>query len=519
MRRAGTAWLLAASLVSVLSAQTRSDTWRTYGQNSMGWRYSDLAQIDTRNVARLTPRWIFQTGVPGGFQTTPLVFDGWMFIAGPSNHSWALDALTGKSIWHSRKTPPSRLNLCCGEVNRGFAVHGDKLFRVNVEGTLVALDAKSGTTLWESTLADYKQGYSATGAPLVVKNLVLTGIAGAEFGTRGFIDAYDVETGKRAWRFYTVPGDGEPGRDTWAGDSWKRGGASTWITGTYDPDTNLVFWGTGNPGPDMDGDVRRGDNLYSGSVVALDADTGTLKWHYQFTPHDTHDWDAISDPVLVELTIDGRKVKAVIQANRNGFFYALDRTNGKVLRAKAYTKVTWADGIGADGRPHLTPGQEPTEEGKLACPGLGGGHNWQATAYSPQTGLYYFGSSENCQLFFKTKQGFTTGQWYQASTVEAPPNQHGTGAILAVDPTTGSTKWRFDLVSSPSAGMLATAGGLVFTGDSQGYLIAFDAQTGKVLWKFQTGGSVSAPPISYMLNGKQYVAVAAGGSMLTFALP
>jgi alcohol dehydrogenase (cytochrome c) len=519
MRLAGTASLLASSLVGILGAQAPSDTWRTYGQNSQGWRYSELTEIDTRNVARLAPRWIFQTGLGGGFQTTPLVFDGLMFIAGPSNHSWALDALTGRPVWHVRKAPPPKLNLCCGTVNRGFAVNGDKLFRVYIEGTLVALDAKSGSTLWATTLADYKQGYSATGAPLVVKNMVLTGIAGAEFGTRGFIDAYDVETGKRVWRFNTVAGEGEPGRETWAGDSWKSGGASTWITGTYDPELNLVFWGTGNPGPDMDGDVRRGDNLYSGSVVALDADTGKLKWHYQFTPHDVHDWDAISDPVVVDLTLDGKSVKAVIQANRNGFFYALDRTTGKVLRAKPYTKVTWADGIGADGRPHLIPGQDPTEEGTFACPGLGGGHNWQATAYSRQTGLYYFGSSENCHLFFKMKQTLTAGEWYQASTVEGRPKEHGTGAILAVDPTTGDTKWRFDLVSTPSAGMLATAGGLVFTGDAQGYVIAFDARTGKVLWKFQTGGSVSAPPISYALNGKQYIAVASGGSMLAFALP
>jgi alcohol dehydrogenase (cytochrome c) len=519
MRRAALAALLVGPLVAALGAQTPSDAWRTYGQNSLGWRYSELTQIDTRNVARLTPRWIYQTGVPGTLETTPLVFEGLMFVAGSSNNSWALDALTGRPVWHTRKTPPSRLNLCCGEVNRGFAVHGDKLFRVNVEGTLVALDAKSGTVLWETTLADYKQGYSATGAPLVVKNLVLTGIAGAEFGTRGFIDAYDVETGKQVWRFYTVPGDGEPGGETWSGDSWKRGGGSTWVTGTYDPELNLVFWGTGNPGPDMDGDVRRGDNLYSCSVVALDADTGKLKWHYQFTPHDVHDWDAISDPTLVDVTVGGRKVKALIQANRNGFFYALDRTTGKVLTAKPYTKVTWAEKIGQDGRPVLVPDQDPTEEGRLACPGLGGGHNWQATAYSQRTGLYYFGSSENCQLFYKTKQDFTTGQWYQASTVEGPPNQHGTGTILAVDPATGDTKWRFDLVSTPSAGLLATAGGLVFTGDRQGYLIAFDARTGKVLWRFQTGGQIAAPPITYALQGKQYIAVASGGALVTFALP
>jgi len=521
MRTTRAARAIAASLVtlsSVVIAQKTSDTWRTYGGNLQGWRYSELAQIDVHNVARLVPKWIYQTGV-GRSETTPLVFDGLMFIAGPSNNSWALDVRTGRPIWHYKRTPPTKLNLCCGEVNRGFAVHGDKLFRVNIEGTLVALDAKSGTVIWETTLADYKKGYSATGAPLVVKNLVLTGIAGAEFGTRGFIDAYDVETGKRVWRFYTVPGDGEPGSETWSGDSWDRGGGSTWITGTYDPELNLVFWGTGNPGPDMDGDVRRGDNLYSCSVVALDADTGKLKWHYQFTPHDVHDWDAISDPVLVDATIRGRNVKALIQANRNGFFYALDRTNGTVLEAKPYTKVNWADGIGRDGRPILVPGRDPTEEGNLACPGLGGGHNWQATAFSPLTGLYYFSSSENCQLFYKTNQEFAAGEWYQASGVENPNKSHGTGTILAVDPATAETKWRFDLVTTPSAGILATAGGLVFTGDPQGYAIAFDARTGKVLWKFQTGGPIAAPPITYSVDGTQYIAVAAGGSMIAFALP
>jgi alcohol dehydrogenase (cytochrome c) len=518
MRLATVSLLIVIGAFSFVFAQTNSSDWRTYGQNWLGWRYSELAQIDTRNVSRLATAWIYQTGLAGGFETTPLVFDGLMFIAGPSNHSWALDALTGRPIWHTHTTPPARLNLCCGQVNRGFATRGDKLFRVNIEGTLVALDAKSGTTLWETMLADYKQGYSATAAPLIVKSLVVTGTAGAEFGTRGFIDAYDAETGKRVWRFNTVPGDGEPGGETWSGDSWKRGGASTWITGTYDPDLNLIFWGTGNPGPDMDGDMRRGDNLYSCSVVAIDADTGKLKWYYQFTPHDVHDWDAISDPVLADLTIEGRKVKALMQANRNGFFYTLDRTNGKVLKAKAYTEVSWAEGIGSDGRPILIKGQDPTEEGKLACPGLGGGHNWQATAYSPRTGLYYFPTSENCQLFYKTKQEFTEGQWYQASNVESPPNSHGTGAILAVDPTTAGIKWRFNMVSTPTAGILATAGGLVFSGDRQGYLIAFDDRTGKVLWKFQTGGSIVSPPITYALDGKQYIEVAAGGSIMTFTV-
>ena len=309
MRLAAVTLLIVCGTIGLVFAQTSSTDWRTYGQNSFGWRYSELAQIDTRSISRLSTAWIYQTGLSGGFETTPLVFDGMMFIAGPSNNSWGLDALTGRPIWHSQTTPPAKLNLCCGQVNRGFATRGDKLFRVNIEGTLVALDAKSGATLWETPIANYKQGYSATAAPLIVKNLVVTGIAGAEFGTRGFVDAYDADTGKRVWHFSTVPGEGEPGTETWSGDSWKRGGASTWVTGTYDSELNLIYWGTGNPGPDMNGDVRLGDNLYSCSVVALDADTGKLKWHYQFTPHDVHDWDAISDPVLADLTIEGRKIK------------------------------------------------------------------------------------------------------------------------------------------------------------------------------------------------------------------
>jgi alcohol dehydrogenase (cytochrome c) len=317
--------------------------------------------------------------------------------------------------------------------------------------------------------------------------------------------------------FDAKSGAGEPGSDTWRGDTWQRGGGSTWVTGSYDPKLNLIYWGTGNPGPDLNGDVRPGDNLYTCSLVALDADTGKLKWHFQFTPHDVHDWDAISDPIPVDIVFNGRPVQAVMQANRNGFFYALDRTNGKLLVAKAYTKVTWADGIGPDGRPILISGQDPTEEGNRTCPGMGGGHNWQATAYSPQTGLYYFSSSEHCMLFYKTSQEFVEGQWYQASTVDG--KEPGTGRILAVDPKTGTTSWKFEMVSGPTSGLLATAGGLVFTGDAEGYLIAFDARTGKVLWRFQTGAAISGPPISYALDGRQYIAVAAGPTMLTFALP
>jgi alcohol dehydrogenase (cytochrome c) len=500
-------------------AQEDPATWVMYGRNYAGWRYSELKQIDTGNVASLRPQWIFQMPGISRIETTPLVYDRMMWLTGSSNHAYALDLATGRQLWHYHESVPEGMHLCCGEVNRGFAAAGDRLFKVNVEGTLLALDARSGRLIWKTRVAEPRQGYSTTVAPLVVKNLVLVGGAGAEFGTRGFIDAYDMRSGERAWRFYTVPAAGEPGGETWGGDSWRRGGGSIWITGTYDPELNLVYWGTGNPGPDMNGDVRPGDNLYTCSLVALDPDTGKLKWHFQFTPHDVHDWDAISDPVLVDLQHQGRPVKAVIQANRNGFFYALDRTNGKLLAARPYTQVSWATGIAPDGKPILATGQDPAEGGNKACPGLGGGHNWHATAYHPQTGLYYFSSTDGCHLYFKMQQNYLEGQWYQASTVGNVPREPTTGSIIAVDPATGETKWRFEMVTSPSAGILATAGNLVFTGDPQGYLFALDARTGKPLWHFQTGGAIVAPPITYALDGKQYLAVASGSSLVTFALP
>jgi alcohol dehydrogenase (cytochrome c) len=454
-------------------------------------------------------------------ETTPLVHDGMMWITGPSNHAYALDLLSGRELWHYHEVVPEGVHLCCGELNRGLGALGDRLFKVNIEGDLVALDSKSGRVIWRTRLADYRKGYSATSAPLVVKSLVLVGVAGADFGARGFVDAHDVQTGKQVWRFYTVPAPGEPGSETWGRDSsWQHGGGSFWVTGTYDPELNLVYWGTGNPGPDQNGDVRPGDNLYTCSLVALDADSGKLKWYYQFTPHDTHDWDAASDPVLVDLLYQGRPVKAVIQANRNGFFYALDRTNGKLLVAQPYTKVTWATGIGRDGKPILVPGQEPTEDGNKSCPAMSGGHNWQPTAYNPLTGLYYFSSTDGCQVYYKTHQDYVEGQWYHASAVtDVPDEPRFAGSLLAVDPATGETKWRFELVSSPSAGILTTGEGLVFSGDSQGYVFALDGRTGKALWHFQTGGAIAAPPITYMLDGKQYLAVASGSQILTFTLP
>jgi len=513
-------WGLLLAVVGVWGAdEADPTTWLTYGKNAKGWRYAESRQISTTNVAQLAPAWVFQTGVAGKHETTPLVFDRMMFVTGPDNHAYALDLLTGRQIWHYFKPMPRETSVCCGRVNRGFAARGQVLYKVNLESRLLAMDAKTGTVLWETEIDDIKKGYSGTVAPLVVRDMVLIGIAGAEFGVRGFVDAYDAATGKRRWRFWTVAGPEDPGSHTWGGDSWKRGGGSTWITGTYDSETNLTYWGTGNPGPDMNGDVRPGDNLYTCAIVAIDVDTGKLKWHYQMTPHDVHDWDAIADPVLMDVMVKGQKVKAVVQANRNGFYYVLDRATGKLLLARSYTKVTWADGIGADGRPILVKGQDPTEDGVKSCPGIGGGHNWQATAYSPQAGLYYFTTTEGCQIYYKTDQEFKEGQWYQASTTATIPTEPTTGAILGVAPGTGDIKWKFEMVTPPTSGLLATAGGLVFGGDREGYLFALDARTGKPLWKFQTGGVVIAPPMTYELDGRQYLAVAAGSSIMTFALP
>lgn len=507
--------LIAACSIAAAGDET---SWTTYGKNYAGWRYSDLKQIDSKTVKHLAPAWIFQSHGPAGNETTPLVRDGVMYVTGTSNHAAAIDLKSGKELWHYSKTPKEPLDLCCGEVNRGFAMQGDRLFKVNIEDTLVALDRVSGKKLWEVELGDYRKGYSGTVAPLVVKNLVVVGTAGAEFGIRGFVDAYDVATGKRVWRFYTIPLAGEPGGDTWGPKTEPRAGGSTWITGTYDPELNLIYWGTGNPGPDMNGDLRPGDNLYTCSLVALDADTGKLKWHFQFTPHDVHDWDAIGDPVLVDFKVNGAMRKAVVQANRNGHYYALDRTNGKLLFVKPYTEVSWTKEFTTEGRPVLVSGQDPSEEGTRACPGLGGGHNWNATAYSPRTGLHYFSSTDGCHLYYRTDQQFVEGQWYQLSTVDGVKGEPGKKSVVAVDSASGEVKWRRELEASPTGGILATASDLIFYGDAAGYLVALDARTGEPLWHFQTGSAITAPPITYAFEGRQYITVASGRTVLTFAL-
>jgi alcohol dehydrogenase (cytochrome c) len=438
-----------------------------------------------------------------------------MYLTAQDNRAFALDARTGRALWRYQRRLPEKVN----GVNRGFGMLGNKLFMATLDAHVIALDAKTGSVVWDVEAADYRKGYSFTLAPLVVKDKVIVGVSGGEYGIRGFIDAYDAETGRRAWRFYTIPGPGEPGHETWSGDSWKTGGAPAWLSGTFDPELNLVYWGLGNPGPDFYGAERQGDNLYSCSVVAIEPDTGRLKWYFQFTPHDVHDWDANEIPVLLDLEWGGRVRKLMVQANRNGFYYVLDRTNGQFLLGKPFARVTWASGLGPDGRPVRVPNTDPTPDGNYACPGIVGATNWWSPSYSPQTGLFYVAVREQCDKYFSVAQPFKEGRLWFGGGIQAVPGDEAWGALRALDPRTGELKWEFKYHTPPWAGTLATAGGLVFAGEMDGHLMAFDARTGKELWHKQTGAAVWASPMTYAVAGKQYVVIPSGAALFAFALP
>jgi alcohol dehydrogenase (cytochrome c) len=506
----------------LVNASREPQQWLTYSGNYNGQRYSPLTQINRTNVQRLALQWVFQTGVKGAHETTPLVIDGIMYVTTPENHAFALDIRSGRPLWHYQRNLPKTMSLCCGPQNRGLAALGDKLFMATLDAHVVALDSKTGNVLWDTASAEADKGYSFTVAPLAVNDKVIVGVAGGEYGVRGFIDAYDAQTGERAWRFYTIPEGGEPGSETWKGDSWQRGGSPAWVTGSYDPVARTVYWGTGNPGPQMYGANREGDNLYSDSLVALDVDTGKLKWYFQFTPHDVHDWDSTHVPVLFDETIDGKPRKLVAVANRNGFFYVLDRTDGKFLFAKAYTEVSWAKEIGANGRPVLLPNTDPTAEGNRVCPGGIGGANWHSPSYSPQTHLFYVFSKEQCDTFMADDEGeprHRPGRLYIGSAFFAPPKESDWSAVRALDPTSGKVRWEFKHFSGAWAGVFSTAGGLVFSGDGQGNFIALDAATGSDLWHVMLGAPIQTAAISYSVDNKQYVTIAAGSALFTFALP
>jgi len=496
--------------------------WLTFGGDYANQRHSPLTQITPANVHRLVPQWTFQTGTIGNFETTSLLRDNILYVTGPLNVAWAIDARTGRQIWRYRRELPENLTACCGLVNRGFGLLGDSLFMVTLDAHLLALDAKTGAIVWDATMADYTHGYAATIAPIVVKDKVIVGVAGGEFGIRGFIDAYDARTGKRAWRFYTIPGPGEPGHDTWTGDAWKIGGASVWVTGAYDPEQNLLFYGIGNPGPDYHSDSRLGDNLYSDSLVALDADTGRLRWHYQFTPHDVHDWDATEVPILADIPIAGQIRKVVMFANRNGFYYTLDRTTGKVILGKPFVQTTWAKEIGRDGRPVAIPGHTPDEKGEVTCPDITGGTNFWQPAFDPSTRTFFVNAREACMTFYAWKPEYKAGERFTGGAGQRVqgPSMPVYGALRAIDPATGDRKWEFKYLNLSTAGLLTTASGLIFTGDSEGSVLALDSRNGKLLWRYQMGANLhGTSATTYMVDGRQHVLVPAGTTLTAWALP
>jgi len=492
-------------------ARSEPQNWLTYYGAYDGQRFSALDQINTRTVKKLRPAWVFQsapfglTATPAtyAFEAAPIVVDGVMFTTGPDGYAWALDAATGKLLWQYKHAVPLDTPLCCGNVNRGPAVAKGKVYMVTPNGHLVALDAATGQVAWQQVFVDVRAGESATLAPLVVKNLVIVGSSGGEFGVRGHIDAFDLDTGERVWRRYNVPKPGEPGSETWAGDSWQRGGGTAWITGSYDPELDLVYWGTANPGAVLDGSMRPGDNLYTDSIIAFRPDDGRLVWHFQMTPHDVWDYDGVNENILFER--DGRRLLA--HFDKNGHLYVLDRTNGALVGATPFARVSWGEVDPRSGK--ATARRKPTPEGAFICPGPAGAKEWNHAAYSPRTGLLYVPVVEQCATFRLHPQAFHESLPYWGGEVDTT-REKGWGQVKAYDPLTGREVWswkgRYPMVAS----LLATAGDLVFAGEPSGEFAAFDARTGERLWEFQTGSGLHSSPVTYSVGGKQYVAVHSG---------
>ena len=516
----------------LLRAGDEPQNWLTYSGNYSSHRYSPLQQVDPTNVKNLELKWVFQAQSLQKFESTPLVVDGIMYLTQSPNDLLALDAKTGRVFWLYHYTPSPASRPCCGIVNRGVAILGDALFMATVDAHLVAIDAKNGHVLWNNKLAEAASGYAMTMAPLVVKDKVIVGAAGGEYGVRGFVAAYEARTGKEAWRFNTIPAPGEPGHETWHGDDWTHGGSAVWVTGSYDPNLNLTYWGTGNPGPDWNPEQRPGDNLYSDSVVALDPDTGKLKWFFQFTPNDAYDYDSVQVPVLVDTNLNGSPRKLMLWGNRNGFFYVLDRTTGKFVSGAPFVKVNWASGLDAKGRPIPTP-QPP---GAPTFPGIQGGTNWYSPSYSPRTGLFYVSAWEDyATVFSGVNVEYKEGQRYtggaHTSPIPGADNPGGTrqgpintytealahGGVIALDPQTGKKKWTYEMHDVNTSGILTTASDLLFVGGREGYFQALDARSGTLLWKVNLGGEIIAGPMSYQVDGKQYVSIAAGNGLYVFA--
>lgn len=498
----------------ILNAREEPHNWLTYYGAYDGQRYSPLDQINTENVRRLTPAWVFQAGTTGliagastySFEATPIIVDGVMFVSGWDGWVWALDAKTGVEIWRYKHAVPFDVSLCCGNVNRGVAVASGKVFFVTANAHVIALDATNGKRVWDRTYGDVRAGESATVAPLVVKNMVIVGSSGGEFGTRGHLDAFDLENGEHQWRCYMVPKPGEPGSETWPadGEAWARGGANCWLTGTFDPETNLLYIGTGNPAPDFDGEVREGDNLFTDSIVAVDADSGQIRWHYQCTPHDVWDYDSIAECILFES--EGRKLLG--HFDKNGYFFVLDRTNGDLVQITPYVdRITWG-AITREGQ--VTAKVYPDKEGEPVhfYPGPAGAKEWTHAAYSPKTGLFYVPVQDTGATATRRRREFKESIPYWGAGVQVDIEDMA-GSVSAFD-ANGDEKWRYRNDLPMCASVLATGGDLVFAGKPSGEFVALDARTGEQLWQFQCGSGHHSSPSTYSVDGRQYIAVPVG---------
>jgi len=504
-----------------LLAQPVGANWTSYNGDYTGRRYSDLKEINVANVAQLRAAWIFHPGNSPRLEATPVVIRGMMYVTS-ANDVFALDARTGRVVWHHQRPVSSGLlDDAAAHKNRGVAVWQHSVYVETDDAHLLCLDARSGGLLWDVQYADKAKQYGATSAPLVVKDAVIVGTSGGDSGVRGFLAAYDALTGKLKWRFWTIPGPGEFGSASWPGDSYLHGGGTTWMPGTYDPELDTLYWTTSNAAPDFVGDTRPGDDLYTACVLALNPDTGELKWYFQFTPHDLYDYDANETPVLVDEPDNGTTRRLLLQADRNGFFYVLDRTNGKFLRATPFVKkLNWANAIDASGRPILS-GRVPNAEGTYICPGVAGATNWFSPSYNPGTGLFYVLALEACNIYFAKPKAFTKGETYYDTGTKLPPDDHAQKILLALSVVDGKTVWSYPQVGRGDswAGTLTTAGGLVFFGDDAESFEAVDATTGRALWHFNTGQRMHASPMSYSVDGVQYVTISAGSDVISFSLP
>jgi alcohol dehydrogenase (cytochrome c) len=505
----------------LVKAQDNAGEWLMYGRDYRNWRYSPLAEITPDNAAKLTPVWAMSTGGQfGGLEATPLFNDGNLYFSADYARVFAVDAKSGNIIWRYEPEYDEGFTamLCCGPIHRGLAMKGDVVYVNRLDAQLVALNAADGKVVWQQPIGDWKTGVTTNSAPLIVKDHVIVGVSGGEYGVRGYLKSFNTKSGALEWQTYTIPAPGEPGSETWPkDDSWKSGGGPTWVTGSYDAETDTLYWGVGNPGS-WAYETHLGDNLWTDSMLALDPETGKIKWGYQYTPNDPWDYDGMATPILVDATIDGQPRKLGVVSNRNGFFYAIDRTNGKFVYAFPLVDgINWTSGLDPKtGRPTINEALKPKIGAPMVqpiIPGLEGGTNWFPPAYDPDIGLFFVAVNQwgmGLQAWEKSKLTYKPGDFYQGADYQMYRMGDTIGRIKAIDVANKKVAWEVESPLPLFAGMLVTKGGVLFTGDQRGRFLAYDAKTGKELWKFQTGSGINASPITYELNGKQYLAILSG---------